>query len=42
LSMYALSMYVVAAKTRCLDSYLKEINQIQAIPSPEPQPPQQP
>ena len=28
-SIYALSIYLIAAKTKCLDSYLNEINQIQ-------------
>ncbi|MBE3116445.1 DUF2085 domain-containing protein [Candidatus Bathyarchaeota archaeon] len=27
-SIYALSIYLIAAKTKCLDSYLNEINQI--------------
>jgi uncharacterized membrane protein len=29
LSIYALSIYLIAVKTKCLDSYLNEINQIQ-------------
>jgi uncharacterized membrane protein len=32
-SFYALSIYLIAVKTKCLDSYLKDFNQIQS-PSP--------
>jgi uncharacterized membrane protein len=31
-SIYALSIYLIAAKTKCLDSYLNEINKIQTNP----------
>ena len=33
LATYALSIYLIAARTKCLDSYLNEINQIQSNPN---------